>query len=167
MYNALRDYSSVSANQHFYNQLVLLLQYLGQVASAGISNCEHFFYYINAPWISLIFALGYIFAFRTFFQSISHFNTSFLGGPNRLTINKEELSLDKWTYLFSVNAKSIKWADVQHVSLHAEEGTADPNKWSIIFAGKKEQLLKLPLWAVNAQDRTMLAEAIEQLSTLN
>ncbi len=157
MYNALRDYANVSANQEFYNQLVKLLTYFGESASAGLSMFERFFYYVNSPLTaSLLFVV-----FSYFFYKL--ISSSFLS-PNKLTINSDGISLDKWSYLWSINSRSVKWQDIEHVSLNARHGTADPNKWSIVFSGKKGSLLSVPLSAVSMQDRTELASAIERFA---
>ncbi len=157
MYNALRDYANVSANQEFYNQLIKLITYFGESAGAGLSLFERVFYYVNSPLsATLLFCVFTYFLYK-------FFSSSFLS-PNKLTVNSEGISLDKWSYLWSINAKSVQWKDVEHVALNARQGTADPGKWSIVFSSKKGELLRVPLSAVSAQDRTQLASAIERFA---
>jgi Kae1-associated kinase Bud32 len=82
-----------------------------------------------------------------------------------MTINREELSLDMWAYLWSYNSTTVKWKEVESVSLRSPGGSADPKKWEIVFFGQKDKMLaKIPLSSVSSEDRARLANAIERFA---
>jgi len=159
LFNALRDYNDVAANQVFYDTLARYLVDLNGAASTGVSIFQQLLNMITAsPFVTIGF--GLLFAYGLF-----HFVVTSLLTPNKMTINREELSLDMWAHLFSYNSTTVKWKEVEHVSLLAPGGSADPKKWEVVFAGQKNKVLaKLPLASVSSEDRAKLASAIERFS---
>lgn len=159
LFNALRDYMDVAANQVFYDTLARYLLDLNGAASTGVSLVQQILTTITlSPFVSL--ALGMLFSYGLFnFVIISRLR------PNKMTINREELSLDMWAYLWSYNSTTVKWKEVESVSLRSPGGSADPKKWEIVFLGQKEKLLaKIPLSSVSSEDRARLASAIERFA---
>lgn len=159
LFNALRDYNDVAANQVFYDTLARYLLDLNGAASTGVSLIQQILTTITlSPFVSL--SLGMLFSYGLFNFVI----TSRLR-PNKMTINREELSLDMWAYLWSYNSTTVKWKEVESVSLRSPGGSADPKKWEIVFLGHKDKLLaKIPLSSVSSEDRARLANAIERFA---
>jgi tRNA A-37 threonylcarbamoyl transferase component Bud32 len=159
LFNALRDYNDVAANQVFYDTLARYLVDLNGAASTGVSLIQQILTTITlSPFVSL--GLGMLFSYGLFNFII----TSRLR-PNKMTINREELSLDMWAYLWSYNSTTVKWKEVESVSLRSPGGSADPKKWEIVFLGQKEKLLaKIPFSSVSSEDRARLANAIERFA---
>lgn len=159
LFNALRDYNDVAANQVFYDTLARYLVDLNGAASTGVSVFQQLLTTLTAsPFVTVGF--GLLFAY-----GLIHFIVTSLLTPNKMTINREELSLDMWQYLWSYNSTTVKWKEVEHVSLLAPGGSADPKKWEVVFAGQKNKVLaKLPLASVGSEDRAKLASAIERFA---
>ncbi|MBP9091890.1 protein kinase [bacterium] len=159
LFNALRDYSDIEAERAFYVELVRIVTTFTNVASTGVSAFQQFLAMITAsPFVTI--GLGLLVAYGVF--------RLFLAGllsPNKMTINREELSLDMWAHLWSYNATTVKWNQVENVSLRAPGGSADPKKWQVVFSGQNNKVLaKLPLSSVSSEDRAKLAAAIERFA---
>lgn len=159
LFNALRDYSDIAAERAFYDELVRLVTIFTNVASSGISVFQQFIAMITAsPFVTI--GLGLLLAYGVF-----NFIVASLLSPNKMTINREELSLDMWAHLWSYNSTTVKWKEVEHVSLRAPGGSADPKKWEVVFSGQKNKMLaKIPLSSVSSEDRAKLAAAIERFA---
>lgn len=159
LFNALRDYSDVAANQVFYDELAHFLLVFNGAASTGITVFQQFLSMItDSPFVTL--GLGMLVSYWIF-----SFVATRLLSPNKMTINREELSLDMWAHLWSYNSITVKWSQVENVSLRAPGGSADPRKWQIVFSGKSSKCLAvLPLSSVSSEDRAKLAAAVERFA---
>lgn len=157
--NAQRDYTQYANNQLFYDELIKLIQAVNVAASSGASVFQQFMeLIINSPFVIVGLVLLFIYGFFNIF-------VAGLLSPNKMTINKEELSLDMWQHLWSYNATTVKWNEVENVALRAPGESADPNQWEVVFTGKDNKALaNLPLSSVGAEDRPKLAAAIERFA---
>lgn len=158
MFNLLRDYSKVSANREFYEELVKFLNLYGDVATNSLRFFSSFLdWFASFPMAGVLIAIsaGLLFYYTVLKNLLS---------ANRLIVNREEISLDMWTHLWSVNAASVKWKDVDKVSLEAAGGSADPNKWQVIIKDKRDNFVAIPVSAIEVNDRQNLARAFERFA---
>ncbi len=157
--NALRDYRQYAPNKLFYDELIQVVGTVNVAASTGVSVFQQFIELIlNSPFITIGLVLLFVYGFFNLF-------VAGLLSPNKMTINTEELSLDMWQNLWSYNATTVKWNEVENVSLRAPGESADPNQWEVVFTGKGNKMLaSLPLSSVSVEDRPRLAAAIERFA---
>jgi tRNA A-37 threonylcarbamoyl transferase component Bud32 len=157
LFNMLRDYSSVAANQPFYDELIKFLSYYSNVASSGLFILDkmlNWFASFRLAGLAVAIAL----AMAVYFTLLKN-----LWSPNRLIVNRDEVSLDMWGHLWSINSASIKWKDVKKVALKSELGGADPNKWEISISGDDSSVC-IPLASIEKNDRQNLARALERFA---
>ncbi|MDP3507463.1 MAG: serine/threonine-protein kinase [Candidatus Melainabacteria bacterium] len=157
--NALRDYTQYEPNKQFYDELIQVLGVVNVAASTGVSAFQQFIeLIINSPFVTIGLVLLFVYGFFNLF-------IAGLLSPNKMTITPEELSLDMWQNLWSYNATTVKWNEVENVSLRAPGESADPNQWEVVFTGKENKsLANLPLSSVSVEDRPKLAAAIERFA---
>jgi tRNA A-37 threonylcarbamoyl transferase component Bud32 len=155
----LRDYSNYAGNAQFYDQLVtflnLLTPIINQTRTYGFALSDS----VAASPVVAVFSIITLFYF--YFYLIKA-----LFGANRLTINREEISLDQFFSIFSITIKSAKWSDLARVSLEQPRHSADPNQALIRLTDKKGKVvMTIRLDALAQADRERVSLALGKLGT--
>jgi serine/threonine protein kinase len=154
IYHVLRNYADVGANRQFYEGLVDFINFVSKIADTGLSAGRDLSYGIAASpvvAIVLISLMSYLLLLAT----------KQMLGANRLTIDHNEISLDRFFNLFSFTEKACKWKDVEKVLLEHPKNTADPNQARINFVGKNNHtIMTVKMGALSSQDREKLSLAL-------
>ncbi|HEY9757190.1 MAG TPA: serine/threonine-protein kinase [Oculatellaceae cyanobacterium] len=78
-------------------------------------------------------------------------------GPNQITMNAEEISIDHWNYFQSFLVDKVAWADIKQVEL-------DSNSRKIVFKTGSEHTLVLKTDGINNNDRARLLQSIKRFA---
>ncbi len=148
----MRDYSRYDQNQQLYNSLIAMVgvvsagqfRVLDWLSKALLSLADH----------PVLFLCGLIMAG----MAINGISKSIFGA-NRITIDKDEVSLDRWMSLASVNLGSVVWSRVGRIGL--DKTLVKP---AICFFGKEDKLLLIELDAIDGADRSRLLKSIRRFA---
>jgi serine/threonine protein kinase len=164
IYNILRDYQNIGANRQFYESLVSFLVPIKVATNNGMLATQD---------LSMTIATSPVVAFFCIVAAIylTFYAIRSMVGANRLTVDKNEISLDRFFSLFSFTQQSAKWEDVELVSLEQPKGSADPNRARITFRGKEKvsatgkkvmgsTIMTIKLGCLAPRDRERLSLAI-------
>ncbi|HEY9683811.1 MAG TPA: serine/threonine-protein kinase [Oculatellaceae cyanobacterium] len=80
-----------------------------------------------------------------------------ISGPNRITMNAEEISIDHWNYFQSFLINRIAWTDVKQVGL-------DSNSRKIVFRTESNHTLILKADGIDNKDRNKLLHSIKRFA---
>lgn len=79
--------------------------------------------------------------------------------PNRITMDKDELSLDRWSFFFSYNYGRLDWNEIDKISL-----VTGRNRKAIAIVSKSETVTYLDLTAIDDKERARLLKAIKRFA---
>lgn len=156
IFNMLRDWADVNNNWTFYQTLASILTYCTPAATTANVNLESWLAFF--PVACLVWYLLFSFVYKLLKVQLS---------PTRLLLNRQELSLDWWSELFSVESACFDWSLVKKISLVGNQGTASPDKWKIKIEYGKWQQLSLELGAIKPEDRPRLLSRLQQFAPAN
>ncbi len=154
VYYVLRNYADVGANKEFYEVLIAFLNFFQTLTNSGLAVGRDLSLAIATSPVLAIFLIVLIPSL--FLHAIKQ-----MLGADRLTIDANEISLDRFFNTFSYTEKSCNWKDVEKVLLEQPEGTADPNLAHINFKDKNDRTkMTIKMGALSANDREKLSLAL-------
>lgn len=156
IFNMLRDWADVNNNWTFYQTLASILTYFTPAAATANVSLESWLAFF--PVACVVWYLLFTFVYKLLKIELS---------PTRLLLNRQELSLDWWSELFSVESASFDWSLVSKISLVGNQGTASPDNWKIKIEYGKKQQLNLELGAIKPEDRPKLLRSLQQFAPAN
>lgn len=157
VFNLGRDYSDVSSLRQFYQILVDILSAINYNISAGLSHLEMLFTWLAESPVALIILAPIISAAMAYGLRISI-------SPNRLTLTRQYISLDFWSYLHCHTQAHVNWSRITQIALTEPTDSADPTKRSVVFSDDKKTLLEIPMSNLEPEDRSRLLHAIEKFA---
>ena len=91
-------------------------------------------------------------------SAASYFRAAF--GANRITMDKDEISLDSWQHLSSFNLASMPWANLSKVSL-----SDDKKRQRLEVTSDKDKTIDLDLKGIDEKDRARFLTALKRFAT--
>lgn len=155
---ALRNYENVRENATFYLILAGCLKWFEQLGTA-LSNLSTLETNLAIDPYLILFRLilvGILICCLRLDRAIFQ--------PNRLTIDRTGVSLDDWGDLWSVETDSIKWEEVQEVTIAGADISADPETWKLRFSKNKKRHLDIDLSALDRRERETLLSSIQNFA---
>jgi len=134
-----------------YDALLHIIEPLQRMQLAFISGATGLLWQLAEHPLTLILAIvGLAFAIFGIAKSTLC--------ANRLTLDKSELSLDRWSYLYSYNLAGINWAEVRQV-FHTE---LDGKPAVCLESPETNRRVTISLEGIDIKDRSRLLESIKR-----
>jgi hypothetical protein len=158
-YTVLRDYTTFAGNQIFYTFLVAVINYFTAI-SQSISQA---LVSKDSSAITMMIPVWSIYSNLLIYLLHSAIS------PNRLTVNEQGISLDRFFELLSFQTDAVLWENVTNIKIKAGDKTADPSKWQLEIEATRILLpgtykLSIALGSLNTKDRERLLIALQKFA---
>lgn len=153
VFAVVRDYSDVSKNKGLYIFLSTLLQTWFAVSERILTTTGAFLFSIASQPAALTIALATL---ALLLAQLSHA----LFSANRITMDSNELSLDRWNFFSSYNTVTVRWTDVTEVGVEVKDGDS-----ILVFRLSNDRHpFTLPLYAIDSVDTPRLLQALQRFA---